>query len=79
MADERNHVKKLPSINTTAYNYANGLGIRMTLDPVDKVTKITFNGETKIVRLAHPENSEFYPEESIKRENTYRVPKSALA
>ena len=54
MADERNHAKKLPSINTTAYNYANELGIRMTLDPVDKVTTITFNGETKIVKLAHP-------------------------
>ena len=54
MADERNHAKKLPSINTTAYNYANELGIRMTLDPVDKVTTITFHGETKIVKLAHP-------------------------
>ena len=54
MADERNHAKKLPSINTTAYNYANELGIRMTLDPVDKVTTITFNGETKIVKLAYP-------------------------
>ena len=54
MADERNHAKKLPSINTTAYNYANELGIRMTLDPVDKVTTITFNGETKIVKSAHP-------------------------
>ena len=54
MADKRNHVKKLPSINTTAYNYANELGIRMTLDPVDKVTIITFNGETKIIKSAHP-------------------------
>ena len=54
MADEQNHAKKLPSINTTAYNYANELGIRMTLDPVDKVTTITFNGETKIVKSAHP-------------------------
>ena len=54
MADERNHAKKLPSINTTGYNYANDLGIRMTLDPVDIVTTITFNGETKIVKLAHP-------------------------
>ena len=53
MADERNHAKKLPSINTTAYNYANELGIRMTLDPVDKVTTITFNGETKMVKSAH--------------------------
>ena len=26
----------------------------MTLDPVDKVTIITFNGEKKIVKLAHP-------------------------
>ena len=26
----------------------------MTLDPVDKVTTITFNGETKIVKSAHP-------------------------
>ena len=80
MADQQNHAKKLPSINTTAYNYANELGIRMTLDPVDKVTTITFNGETKIVKSAHPKalNSS-YPEESIKRENTSRVPKSALA
>ena len=54
MANERNHAKKLPSINTTAYNYANELGIRMTLDPVDKVTTITFNGETKIIKSAHP-------------------------
>ena len=54
MADERNHAKKLPSINTTAYNYANELGIRMTLDPVDKITTITFNRETKIVKSAHP-------------------------
>ena len=54
MADERNHVKKLPSINTTAYNYANELGIRITLDPINKVTTITFNGETKIVKSAHP-------------------------
>ena len=54
MANERNHAKKLPSINTTAYNYANELGIRMTLDPVDKVTTSTFNGETKIVKSAHP-------------------------
>ena len=54
MADERNHAKRLPSINPTAYNYANELGIRMTLDPADKVTTITFNGETKIVKLAHP-------------------------
>ena len=54
MADERNHAKKLSSINTTAYNYANELGIRMTLDPVDKVTTITFNGETKIIKSAHP-------------------------
>ena len=53
MADERNHAEKLPSINTTAYNYANELDIRMTLDPVDKVTTITFNGETKIVKSAH--------------------------
>ena len=49
MADERNHAKKLPSITTTAYNYANELGIRMILDPVDKVMTITFNGETKVV------------------------------
>ena len=54
MADERNHAKKLPSINTTAYNYANELGIRMTLNPVDKVTTTTFNGETNIVKSAHP-------------------------
>ena len=47
--------KKLPSINTTAYNYANELGIRMAFDPVDKVTTIiTFNGETKIIKSAHP-------------------------
>ena len=26
----------------------------MTLDAVDKVTTITFNGETKIVKSAHP-------------------------
>ena len=60
MADERNHAKKLPSVNTTAYNYANELGIRMTLDPVDRVTTITFNRvttitfnrETKIVKPA---------------------------
>ena len=31
MADEQNHAKKLPSVTTTAYNYANELGIRMTL------------------------------------------------
>ena len=49
LADERNHAKKLRSITTTAYNYANELGIRMTLDPVDKATTITFNRETKIV------------------------------
>ena len=54
MADERYHVKKLPSITTTAYNYANELGIRMTLNPVDKVTTITFNGETKIIKSTHP-------------------------
>ena len=54
MADERNYAKKLPSISTPAYNYANKLGIRMTLDPIDKVTSITFNGETKVVRSAHP-------------------------
>ena len=54
MADKGNHAKKLPSINNTACNYANELGIRMTLDPVDKVTTITFNGETKIVKSAHP-------------------------
>ena len=54
MADERNHAKKLPSINTTTCNYANELGIRMTLDPIDKVTTITFNGETKIVKSSHP-------------------------
>ena len=35
MADERNRVTQL-------YNYANELGIRMTLDPVDKLTTITF-------------------------------------
>ena len=45
MVDERNQAKKLPSISTTAYNYANELGIRMTLDPV--------NGETKIIKSAH--------------------------
>ena len=54
MADEQNHAKKLPSINTPAYNYANKLGIRMTLYPIYKVTSITFNGERKIVRSAHP-------------------------
>ena len=54
MADERNHAKKLPTITTTAYNYANELGIRITLDHVDKVTTSTFNGETKIVKSAHP-------------------------
>ena len=47
-------MKKLLSINTTAYNYANKLGIRMTLDPVDKVTTITFTGETKIFKSGHP-------------------------
>ena len=54
MADERNHAKKLRSMNTTAYNYADELDIRMTFDPVNKVTTITFNGETKIVKSAHP-------------------------
>ena len=54
MADKRNHAKNLPSITTTAYNYANELGIRMTLDPVDKVTTLTFNGETKVVKSTHP-------------------------
>ena len=42
------------SLTTTAYNYANELGIRMTLDSVDNVTTITFNGGTKIVKSAHP-------------------------
>ena len=42
-----------PLITTTAYNYADELGIRMTIDPVDKVTTLTFNGETKIVKSAH--------------------------
>ena len=54
MADERNHAKKLPSVTATAYNYANELGIRITLDPADKVTTLTFNGQTKIVKSAHP-------------------------
>ena len=79
MADERNHAKKLPSINTTGYNYANELGIRMTLDPVDKVTTITFNRETKIVNSAHYKALNSIPKESIKQEKTCKVPKSALA
>ena len=53
MADDQNHVKKPPSMTTTAYNYANELGIRMTLKSIDKVRTITFNGETKIVKSAH--------------------------
>ena len=48
MADERNHAKNLPSITTTAYNYANELGIRMTRQLRH------FNGETEVVRSAHP-------------------------
>ena len=54
MADERNHAKKLSIVNSTAYNYANELGIRMTLYHVNKVTTIIFNGKTKIVKSAHP-------------------------
>ena len=49
MTNEQNHVKKLPSIITTAYNYTNELGIRMTLNPVDKVTTITFSEQQRLI------------------------------
>ena len=30
------------------------LGIRMTLDPINKVMTLTFNRETKIIKSVHP-------------------------
>ena len=54
IANERNHAKKVPSITTTTYNYANELRIRLTINPIGKVTVIIFNGETKIIKSAYP-------------------------
>ena len=66
MADKQNHAKKLPSITTTAYNYANELAIRITLDPIHKVMTLTFNRETKIIKSAHLKALKAsYPKESI--------------
>ena len=69
MVNERNHAKKFPSMNTTAYNYAYELGIRMTFNPVDKVTTITFNKETKIVKSAHPKALNSVPKKASARKH----------